>query len=138
MARVGVQAHVDFRDEFGRFRARLDTAAEQTIDEALPEVAALVRGAAPSGPARRDYGRRKKLRLSIRWRRLTGRSGEVEATAPHAGAIEEGSVAHGIPNAFGSGRTVHHPGTSADPFLRPVAAAAVRSLMAAAKRAYPG
>lgn len=35
--------------------------------------------------------------------------------------VEYGTRPHEIPNAFGWGITVHHPGTHAQPFLRPAA-----------------
>lgn len=35
--------------------------------------------------------------------------------------VEFGTRAHDIPNAFGLGFTVHHPGTDPQPFLRPAA-----------------
>lgn len=35
--------------------------------------------------------------------------------------VEYGTRPHMIPNAFGLGITVHHPGTEAQPFLRPAA-----------------
>lgn len=35
--------------------------------------------------------------------------------------VEFGTRAHDIPNAFGLGFTAHHPGTKAQPFLRPAA-----------------
>jgi hypothetical protein len=39
----------------------------------------------------------------------------------YAASIEGGSKAHDIPNAFGKGITVRHPGIKALPFLRPQA-----------------
>jgi hypothetical protein len=35
--------------------------------------------------------------------------------------VEYGTRPHDIPNAWGLGFTVHHPGTSAQPFMRPAA-----------------
>jgi len=35
--------------------------------------------------------------------------------------VEYGTRPHPIPNAFGWGITVHHPGTEAQPYLRPAA-----------------
>lgn len=35
--------------------------------------------------------------------------------------VEYGTRPHDIPNAFGFGFTAHHPGTRAQPFLRPAA-----------------
>lgn len=37
---------------------------------------------------------------------------------PYAAALHEGSVPHEIPNAFGLGITVQHPGYKGDPWAR--------------------
>lgn len=39
--------------------------------------------------------------------------------AQHAVVVEVGGQPHDIPNAFGLGITVHHPGTAAQPYLTP-------------------
>lgn len=46
-------------------------------------------------------------------------AGQLVARVPHAAAVEMGSAPHDIPNAFGRGVTVHHPGGPAQPYLRP-------------------
>lgn len=48
-------------------------------------------------------------------------AGRLHADAPYAAAVELGSKAHEIPNAWGTGRTVMHPGGPAQPYLRPAA-----------------
>lgn len=46
----------------------------------------------------------------------------VVADTDYAAAVENGSVPHDIPNAWGrEGVTVHHPGGPAQPYLRPAA-----------------
>lgn len=45
--------------------------------------------------------------------------GIVRAGAGHAAAQEMGASPHPIPNAFGSGQTVQHPGNVEQPYLRP-------------------
>ncbi len=45
--------------------------------------------------------------------------GIVRAGAGHAAAQELGASPHLIPNAWGHGVTVEHPGTAAQPYLRP-------------------
>jgi hypothetical protein len=46
-------------------------------------------------------------------------AGVVGFRADHAAAVELGARAHEIPNAWGRGITVHHPGTKAQTYLRP-------------------
>lgn len=48
-------------------------------------------------------------------------AGQLRADAPHAAAVELGSSPHEIPNAWGRGITVQHPGGPAQPYLRPAA-----------------
>lgn len=47
--------------------------------------------------------------------------GTLSANTGYAAAVELGSDPHEIPNAWGSGRTVMHPGGPAQPYLRPAA-----------------
>ncbi len=46
-------------------------------------------------------------------------AGRIGAHADHAAAQELGAGPHPIPNAFGRGITVEHPGNQAQPYLRP-------------------
>lgn len=46
-------------------------------------------------------------------------AGTLFADTEYAAAVELGSEAHEIPNAWGTGRTVMHPGGPAQPYLRP-------------------
>lgn len=48
-------------------------------------------------------------------------SGRLYANTDYAAAVELGSSAHEIPNAFGTGATVMHPGGPPQPYLRPAA-----------------
>lgn len=48
-------------------------------------------------------------------------AGTLSANQPYAAAVELGSEQHEIPNAWGTGRTVIHPGGPAQPYLRPAA-----------------
>lgn len=48
-------------------------------------------------------------------------AGTLYADTEYAAAVEQGSAPHEIPNAFGSGTTVMHPGGPAQPYLRPAA-----------------
>lgn len=45
--------------------------------------------------------------------------GRVYVTARHWAAQEYGARPHPIPNAFGRGFTVQHPGNAAQPYMRP-------------------
>jgi hypothetical protein len=48
-------------------------------------------------------------------------AGTLHADQDYAAAVELGSSEHEIPNAWGTGRTVLHPGGPAQPYLRPAA-----------------
>lgn len=48
-------------------------------------------------------------------------AGTLHADTDYAAAVELGSEEHDIPNAWGTGRTVRHPGGPAQPYLRPAA-----------------
>lgn len=52
-----------------------------------------------------------------------GRFGRIEAeigpTADYGADVEYGTQPHDIPNAWGRGITVHHPGTAPQPYMRP-------------------
>jgi hypothetical protein len=48
-------------------------------------------------------------------------AGTLYADTGYAAAVELGSDEHEIPNAWGTGRTVMHPGGPAQPYLRPAA-----------------
>jgi len=46
-------------------------------------------------------------------------AGRLGFRAAHAAAVEMGARPHEIPNAFGRGGSVEHPGTKAQPYMRP-------------------
>lgn len=52
-----------------------------------------------------------------------GRFGRIEAeigpTVDYGADVEYGTQPHDIPNAWGRGFTVHHPGTAPQPYMRP-------------------
>lgn len=50
---------------------------------------------------------------------VSGLSFEAGPTAFYGDFVEQGTAPHLIPNAFGWGITVHHPGTPAEPYLAP-------------------
>ena len=53
--------------------------------------------------------------------RVTAIGAGMPPNADAPAYVEYGTRAHDIPNAFGYGITVRHPGTEAQPFLRPAA-----------------
>jgi hypothetical protein len=107
-----IQLHMEvhLQDNFGRFRAALDAAETAALKEVLAEVE---EDAAMFAPYRLG-----DLAGSIHSRMLSSRHGFVAADADHAMPQEEGAVPHDIPNAFGRGFTVHHPGNPATHFMR--------------------
>lgn len=50
---------------------------------------------------------------------VEGLSFEAGPTVSYGDFVEQGTAPHLIPNAFGWGITVHHPGTPAEPYLAP-------------------
>jgi hypothetical protein len=54
-------------------------------------------------------------------RRVTAIGAGMPPNADAPAYVEYGTRPHPIPNAFGLGITVQHPGTDAQPFLRPAA-----------------
>lgn len=133
-----VSTEFHFRDNMGRFMAACDAAAVRSAEEIGDLMERRARGLAPSGPARSDYGRRMKLKPSIGTRHVDLKTVAIFARAQHAGAIEEGAGPHLIPNAFGRGITVLHPGNGAQPFLMPAYDAAVAAWRTILSRNYPG
>jgi hypothetical protein len=53
--------------------------------------------------------------------RVTATGAGMPPNAEAPAYVEYGTRPHAIPNAFGRGITVMHPGTDAQPFLRPAA-----------------
>lgn len=50
---------------------------------------------------------------------VSGLSFEAGPTVFYGDFVEQGTAPHLIPNAFGWGITVHHPGTPAEPYMGP-------------------
>lgn len=138
MAGIHATTEVHLRDNFGAFIAACDAAATRSVQEAMVEGTRVARAMAPSGPARQDYGRRPKLKANIWGHMISSRSARIVATPGHALPQEKSAGPHPIPNAFGRGITVQHPGNAAQPYLRPALAAIARMLPPVMKRNYPG
>lgn len=92
------------RDESGRFLSEVHAGAVRSAFELAQQIADMARIFAPR--------RRGILAASIRVFSF-GTRGEAVADAPWAAPQEEGAVPHPIPNAFGWGITVMHPGNPA-------------------------
>lgn len=108
-----VKAYVESPDA----QVRIDEINDQLREWLAGVVAKDARRFAP-----RDTGYLKShIVISPDNRRITalgaGRPPNKEAPA----YVEYGTRAHDIPNAFGWGITVHHPGTHPQPYLRPAA-----------------
>lgn len=150
------------RDNFGRFADACDRAAIETVNETVKEGARVARAMAPAGKNRHRYAARPgyvPLKRSIRHRAM-GTRGYWYSVAPHALHVEFGTSAHLIygklrffwkggyffwnnpaypGNQDEGGAWVRHPGTSAQPYLRPsYEAVARRRMMQIAKDKYPG
>lgn len=133
-----ISGQVTFRDNMGRFMGLCDAAARTSAEELARQMEKRAKRNAPSGPGRTDYGRRPKLRPSIHALVLGRAWWAVRADTGHAEAIEEGAGPHMIPNAFGRGIPVLHPGNAAQPYLLPAYEAARRSWQRILARNYPG
>ena len=132
MADITIESDVRYgRDLFGRFASGMDAAAMGALNEILDEGQKAARAAAPSGPAREDYGRRPKLRTNIQKLMLDSRSGIIYIDAVNALSQETGAGEHSIdavnvPNLvfywikegkIFVGPHVDHPGNPPQPFM---------------------
>lgn len=140
MANINISYEVHFRDQFGRFAAVLDEAAVRSVKEGTAKLEDLAQEYAPSGPARRDYGRRPKLRTSIRGVLASSRHGIVYSDAGHALAQEEGAGAHPIETTwpYGHEHTIEHPGNAGRHYLQRAVRAVLPIFMTILDKNYPG
>lgn len=137
MAWVEVSNQIQMRDQWGRYEALLDEAGIRTAEALVEHAANDAADRAPVGPGRKDYGRRPKLNTVVEPVMTSPKVGVIRVAAGHAGAQEHGAEPHWIPNAFGLGITVLHPGNPAQPYIRPAILALKRVALAIAKRYYP-
>lgn len=121
MAAVGeidANLRVQYRSNMGRFVKLADRAAHGMANDMTETTASIVAHDAPKGPARTDYGRRPKIRNALHHDQR-GLVGDVWLDPTlHGMPQETGARAHPIPNAFGRGITVLHPGNAPQPFFR--------------------
>lgn len=135
---MAVSPEVRFRNNFGRFIGVCDEAGARAAQELVEATADIASDLAPVGPGRADYGRRPKLSGAIFPVMMSAKVGRVVARAGHALAQEYGAGPHWIPNAFGFGITVLHPGNGPQPYLRPAIRAVQPLVPGILERAYPG
>lgn len=130
MAELHARVRMQSRDRFGRFKKLLDEAGTRSTQEMAEFSERAAKGFAPV-----DTG---ELRAKIRAYMRGTRQFDLESNAGYAKPVEEGSAPHQIPGAFGRDDGVEHPGSGAQPYLRPT----VRALQGAApgilRKHYPG
>ena len=100
--------------------------AEAHIDAIEDDLRAWLAGVVARDARRyapRDTGYLKThgIEVSPDNRRVTATGAGMPPNADAPAYVEYGTRPHLIPNAFGLGFTVMHPGTEAQPFLRPAA-----------------
>lgn len=128
---------VQYRSNLGRFASLIEHGSEGMARDMVETTARFAHEAAPVGPGRKDYGRREKLTSTIEGRMTSATAGVVEATAGHALPQEMGAGPHEIPNAFGSGHPVMHPGNAPQPYIRPALARLRPLIPAMLRKHYP-
>jgi hypothetical protein len=154
MAGIGISNHVVLRDSFGRFKAAVGNAAADSIDEAIDLGERLSFERAPVGE-KTDL-RSVPLRSAFFKERTSRTQGYWGNAARHALFVEYGTVSHPIyghpflrfywdnagrnwvPGLFGTPDVVNHPGTPAEPYLRPAYDIVKSRLLDIMKRHYPG
>ncbi len=137
MAGFEARTTVQYRDRSGRFAKLLEAGDAGMARDMVETTARFAHEGAPVGPARADYDRREKLSGSIEHRMTSATAGVVHARAGHAGPQELGAGPHLIPNAFGSGQPVMHPGNAPQPYLRPALTKLRPLIPGMLKRWYP-
>lgn len=146
MASLQISLQVKDRDQFGRFIAMCDQAARDAAEEIADVGARSARVRAPSGPARADYGRRPKLRRSIKGY-ARGKTAHWSVDTPHAMPQEFGAGPHRITGnpflAFKGRRgtvvtkSVMHPGNKPQPYMRPAVDMVRARMLSILRKHYP-
>ena len=151
---VATSNRVAVRNGIGRFREKCEQAGHDTVEEMVKRGAQMSRHLAPSGT---DHDPRSiPLKQSIFPRMISSTQGVWEAFARHAMFVEENTRPHPmtgnpffqfywenasrmwVPGLFGEPDVVNHPGTTAQPFLRPAYEAVMAQAMTVAKQKFPG
>jgi hypothetical protein len=151
---VAVSNRVVARNGLGRFIADCEQAGHDTVEKLVDRGAKMSKRMAPEGT---DHDPRSiPLKQSI-FPRMIGRTAGVwEALARHAMFVEENTAPHvmfgdpvfrfywenasrmWVPGLFGEPDIINHPGTTAQPFLRPAYEAIMAQAMQVARSQYPG
>lgn len=152
--KVKAEVNVAARDNFGHFIRAVEIAGENTVRDLVEDGAKDSRRRAPVG---HKHDRRSiPLKESI-YSIMHGRTrGSWGASARHAMFVEEDTRPHlipgnphlgfywesehrdWVPGLYGEVDYVNHPGTQAQPFLKPALEAVMRKWRRVAKRHYPG
>ncbi len=151
---IATSNQVHIRNGIGRFRAACEQAGTDTVETLVKRGAAMSRKLAPEGT---DHDPRSiPLKQSIHHKMLSSTSGVWQAWARHAMFVEKNTRAHTyegnpyfqfywenagrmwVPGLFGEPDIVNHPGTTAQPFLRPAYEAIMAQAMTVAKQKFPG
>lgn len=115
IAELEVSLETRFRDESGRFIEEVREGASESAEELADTIAAR----AIVNVASRLRVRSGQLLGGIDSRMVSAFVGEAfVAGVKHAAPQEEGAGPHPIPNAFGWGITVDHPGNPAVHYMR--------------------
>lgn len=156
---IAVSTRVYARNSLGRFISECEAAATGTVESLIENGADLARDFAPVG--HKPDPRTIPLRESIGHALTSRTSGVVYATARHALVTEFGGAPHTIPgnpalsfywenmgrwwvpasefyNTPGLADVVNHPGSPAQPYLRPAYRAMMGMALPTADRHYPG
>ncbi len=123
------QVQIQHRDKFGRFAKLLDEAGTRSMIEMAEFAENMAKSLAPE--------RTGRLRASISATMRGTRQFILRADAPYAKPVEEGSMAHEIPDAFGREDGVMHPGSGAQPYLRPTVDALRAASQGILQKHYP-
>lgn len=146
MARMPVHMTVNARNDYGRFVAHYEHAAEQTVRDAIEEGARLSRTLAPRGS--KPDPRTIPLANSIETEMTSKTRGRWVARARHAAAVEFGGRPHLITAAVSffwenAGRWWHpgegfinHPGNRPQPYMRPAYDVVRRRMSELARKNY--
>lgn len=90
----------------GRFAAAAAAGGDRALEALGNEFARLVRAAIAASTKRRTG----ELLGSVRWFQVSAQEVDILSDSDHVAPLDRGAVAHWIPNAFGRGVAVWHPG----------------------------
>lgn len=101
------------RDDAGRFVAEVQQGAIAAARDLAEKLADLIRAKILSKGLVRSGDLLASVGVAAH-----GVTAEAYDDSDHAAPLEEGAVAHDIPNSFGWGVTLHHPGNRAYRFVQ--------------------